>query len=82
MEREWKQLPPVTDNLMYLFMTVSLSTTTFFFKKGPFVMRTTCRNCKGAKMLIKHPCIECEGKGSVVQRKPITVAVPAGEFQS
>ncbi|XP_014249524.2 protein tumorous imaginal discs, mitochondrial-like [Cimex lectularius] len=45
---------------------------------GPFVMRTTCRYCQGTKMLIKFPCVECEAKGSVVQRKKVTVPVPAG----
>ncbi|XP_065556295.1 protein tumorous imaginal discs, mitochondrial-like isoform X2 [Artemia franciscana] len=45
---------------------------------GPFVMRTTCRRCSGTRMYIKHPCVECEGKGSTVQRKKVTVPVPAG----
>jgi DnaJ family protein A protein 3 len=30
-------------------------------------------------MYIKFPCTECEGKGSTVQRKKVTVPVPAGE---
>ncbi|XP_049859883.1 protein tumorous imaginal discs, mitochondrial-like isoform X1 [Schistocerca gregaria] len=45
---------------------------------GPFVMRSTCRYCHGTRMHIKFPCTECEGKGSTVQRKRITVPVPAG----
>ncbi|BES98890.1 tumorous imaginal discs [Nesidiocoris tenuis] len=45
---------------------------------GPFVMRSTCRYCQGSGMMIKYPCIECEAKGSVVQRKKVTVPVPAG----
>ncbi|XP_013195480.1 protein tumorous imaginal discs, mitochondrial isoform X2 [Amyelois transitella] len=48
------------------------------FSRGPFVMRSTCRHCHGTRMLIKYPCIECEGKGQSVQRKKITVPVPAG----
>ncbi|CAG4961020.1 unnamed protein product [Colias eurytheme] len=48
------------------------------FSRGPFVMRSTCRHCHGTRMLIKFPCVECEGKGSSVQRKKITVPVPAG----
>lgn len=48
-------------------------------KLGPFVMRSTCRYCQGTKMYIKFPCSECEGKGSTVQRKKVTVPVPAGE---
>ena len=46
---------------------------------GPFVMRTTCRRCMGSRMFIQKPCLECEGKGSTVQRKRVTVPVPAGE---
>ncbi|XP_014206155.1 protein tumorous imaginal discs, mitochondrial isoform X2 [Copidosoma floridanum] len=45
---------------------------------GPFVMRSTCRQCHGTRMYIKHPCAECEGKGQSVQRKKVTVPVPAG----
>ncbi|XP_049291523.1 protein tumorous imaginal discs, mitochondrial isoform X1 [Anopheles funestus] len=45
---------------------------------GPFVMRSTCRYCQGTRMYIKHPCLECGGKGQTVQRKRITVPVPAG----
>lgn len=29
-------------------------------------------------MHIPRPCMECEGKGSTVQRKTVTVPVPAG----
>jgi len=45
---------------------------------GPFVMRQTCRYCQGTRMHIKYPCGECEGKGQTVQRKTVTVPVPAG----
>ncbi|XP_016839471.1 protein tumorous imaginal discs, mitochondrial isoform X2 [Nasonia vitripennis] len=45
---------------------------------GPFVMRSTCRQCHGTRVYIKHPCGECEGKGQCVQRKKVTVPVPAG----
>ncbi|KAG6446917.1 hypothetical protein O3G_MSEX004649 [Manduca sexta] len=48
------------------------------FSRGPFVMRSTCRHCHGTRMLIKFPCVECEGKGQMVQRKKVTVPVPAG----
>ena len=47
---------------------------------GPFVMRQTCRYCKGTRMFIKFPCDECEGKGQTVQRKSVTVPVPAGKL--
>jgi DnaJ homolog subfamily A member 3 len=45
---------------------------------GPFVMRSTCRYCQGTRMYIKYPCTECDGKGQTVQRKRVTVPVPAG----
>lgn len=45
---------------------------------GPFVMRSTCRYCQGSRVYIKFPCIECDGKGQTVQRKKVTVPVPAG----
>lgn len=49
---------------------------------GPFIMRSTCRRCMGSKMHISKPCHECEGKGSTVQRKTVTVPVPAGNSSS
>lgn len=45
---------------------------------GPFVMRSTCRYCQGTRQYIKFPCAECEGKGQTVQRRKVTVPVPAG----
>jgi len=45
---------------------------------GPFVMRSTCRSCNGMRMLIRYPCVECEGKGSSVQRRKVIVRVPPG----
>ncbi|XP_049826169.1 protein tumorous imaginal discs, mitochondrial-like isoform X2 [Aethina tumida] len=46
--------------------------------RGPFIMRSTCRYCQGSRMYIKHKCTECAGKGQTVQRKKISVPVPAG----
>lgn len=45
---------------------------------GPFVMRSTCRYCQGTRQYIKFPCGECDAKGQTVQRKRVTVPVPAG----
>ncbi|CAL8128985.1 unnamed protein product [Orchesella dallaii] len=45
---------------------------------GPFIMKSTCRQCKGTRVVIQHPCQECHGKGTTVQRKKVTVPVPAG----
>lgn len=41
-------------------------------------MKSTCRQCQGTRVVIKNPCMECHGKGSTVQRKQVTVPVPAG----
>ncbi|KAL1464960.1 hypothetical protein WDU94_004559 [Cyamophila willieti] len=45
---------------------------------GPFVMRSTCRHCKGSRVLIKSPCTTCDGKGQFAQRQTVTVPVPPG----
>ncbi|XP_071787654.1 dnaJ homolog subfamily A member 3, mitochondrial-like isoform X1 [Asterias amurensis] len=45
---------------------------------GPFVMRTTCRQCRGTRTLITVPCMTCRGAGTTMQRKKVTVPVPAG----
>ncbi|KAL0268762.1 UNVERIFIED_CONTAM: hypothetical protein PYX00_010580 [Menopon gallinae] len=45
---------------------------------GPFIMRSSCRYCQGSGVFTRHPCEECEGKGKTVQRKTVTVPVPAG----
>ena len=45
---------------------------------GPFVMRTTCRRCQGARRLNRHPCSECSGTGRQRRRQRIVIPVPAG----
>lgn len=45
---------------------------------GPFVMRSTCRHCHGTRMHVQFPCQQCHAKGTTVQRKTVTVPVPAG----
>lgn len=45
---------------------------------GPFLLRSTCRVCKGSRMYINKPCIECRGKGQTLQRKTVIVPVPPG----
>nr|XP_054754714.1 dnaJ homolog subfamily A member 3, mitochondrial-like [Lytechinus pictus] len=45
---------------------------------GPFVMRTTCRRCRGTRVIINVPCIVCRGAGQTMQRKKVVVPVPAG----
>ncbi|KAK8372613.1 hypothetical protein O3P69_019852 [Scylla paramamosain] len=45
---------------------------------GPFVMRQTCRFCHGTRAHIKFPCAHCEGKGQCVQRRTVSIPIPAG----
>lgn len=45
---------------------------------GPFLLRSTCRVCKGSRMFISKPCNACNGKGQTLQRKTVIVPVPAG----
>ncbi|KAF5896957.1 dnaJ subfamily A member 3, mitochondrial, partial [Clarias magur] len=46
-------------------------------KTGPFVMRSTCRQCGGRGVITTH-CTECKGTGQSKQRRTVTVPVPAG----
>jgi DnaJ family protein A protein 3 len=48
--------------------------------QGPFIMRSTCRQCLGEKEINRHPCSECQGKGNVIARRRIAVPVPPGIF--
>jgi len=45
---------------------------------GPFLLRSTCRVCKGSRMFINKPCKTCLGKGQTLQQKAVIVPVPAG----
>lgn len=45
---------------------------------GPFLLRSTCRVCKGSRVFINRPCPTCNGKGQTLQRKTVIVPVPAG----
>lgn len=46
---------------------------------GPFVMRSTCRQCGGKGTVISHPCRSCRGRGQTKQKKTVVVPVPAGQ---
>jgi DnaJ family protein A protein 3 len=48
------------------------------YQQGAFVLRQTCRKCRGSGNYNKNPCTECEGTGNTVQRRTVTVPVPAG----
>uniref|UniRef100_A0A671YBN3 DnaJ heat shock protein family (Hsp40) member A3a n=1 Tax=Sparus aurata TaxID=8175 RepID=A0A671YBN3_SPAAU len=45
---------------------------------GPFVMRSTCRQCGGKGTVISDPCRSCRGRGQTKQKKNVMVPVPAG----
>ncbi|XP_035207029.1 protein tumorous imaginal discs, mitochondrial-like isoform X2 [Stegodyphus dumicola] len=45
---------------------------------GPYTMRSTCRKCNGTKVLIKDPCTVCNGQGTTIQKKKVTIPVPSG----
>lgn len=46
---------------------------------GPFVMRSTCRQCGGKGSVITRPCQSCRGRGQTKQKKTVMVPVPAGQ---
>lgn len=48
---------------------------------GPFIMRSTCSECKGAKEVMHHPCSECEGEGKMVLRRKVPITIPPGTKQ-
>ncbi|XP_071950980.1 dnaJ homolog subfamily A member 3, mitochondrial-like [Antedon mediterranea] len=45
---------------------------------GPFMMRSTCRQCRGQGSIISVPCIMCKATGQTMQRKKVVVPIPAG----
>ncbi|XP_075880366.1 dnaJ heat shock protein family (Hsp40) member A3a isoform X2 [Nelusetta ayraudi] len=45
---------------------------------GPFVMRSTCRQCGGKGTIMSNPCRSCRGRGQTKQKKSVMVPVPAG----
>ncbi|OZC09568.1 putative chaperone protein DnaJ [Onchocerca flexuosa] len=45
---------------------------------GGFYMQSTCGRCRGTGSYNKNPCLQCEGHGRTVQRRTVTVNVPAG----
>ncbi|CAF1466002.1 unnamed protein product, partial [Adineta ricciae] len=45
---------------------------------GPFFLRATCRTCHGRRETIAKPCYECSGKGKTIQKKYVTIPIPAG----
>lgn len=46
--------------------------------QGFFSIRTTCPYCHGQGRVIKTPCKDCRGTGSVLKQKKVNVKIPAG----
>lgn len=46
--------------------------------QGFFSIRSTCPQCRGQGRTIPHPCRECRGTGQVLERKKVSVKLPAG----
>lgn len=46
--------------------------------QGFFTVRTTCPVCRGRRIMITDPCDECEGIGHILEKKKVTVKIPAG----
>jgi molecular chaperone DnaJ len=46
--------------------------------QGFFTVRTTCPNCRGAGQIITSPCAKCRGSGQIMNRKKVSVKIPAG----
>ncbi|MBW2108876.1 MAG: molecular chaperone DnaJ [Deltaproteobacteria bacterium] len=46
--------------------------------QGFFSIRSTCPQCRGRGTVIRHPCRQCQGTGQVLQKKKVSVKMPAG----
>ncbi len=45
---------------------------------GMMVNETTCRQCRGAGVIIDSPCNQCRGSGMVKRPRKVKVSIPAG----
>ncbi len=46
--------------------------------QGFFTVRTTCPTCRGQGQMITHPCTQCRGAGQILNKKKVSVKIPAG----
>ncbi len=46
--------------------------------QGFFTMRSTCPQCGGRGQIITDPCKDCQGSGRVLEKREITIKIPAG----
>ena len=47
-------------------------------QQGFFVVERTCPHCGGSGEVIADPCRACEGEGRTIQRRSLSVKIPAG----
>ena len=47
-------------------------------RRGFFVMRQTCANCRGAGQVVREPCPACRGNGRQPTRVKIPLRIPPG----
>lgn len=71
----WRAVLLVRKHLSFLFVLLQESIST-----GPFMMRSSCRRCRGKGSIINTPCALCRGSGQTKKRHTVAVPVPAGEF--
>lgn len=45
---------------------------------GFFSIARTCPHCNGSGQTISNPCKKCRGEGRIMERKKLTVKIPAG----
>jgi molecular chaperone DnaJ len=46
--------------------------------QGFFSVNSPCPSCHGAGQIITHPCNECRGDGRVLEKKKVSINIPAG----
>jgi molecular chaperone DnaJ len=47
-------------------------------RRGFFVMRQTCSNCRGSGQVVQDPCSDCNGSGRKPRRVRVPLRIPAG----
>lgn len=46
--------------------------------QGFFSVQSPCPDCRGAGQTITHPCDPCQGQGRILEKKKLSVNIPAG----
>jgi len=48
------------------------------YRQGPVTMQVVCGTCNGSGQLIRHPCLDCSGKGLLSSTVKETINIPKG----